>query len=143
MPNAQQILERKGQTLISIDPDASVLDAARLMNEHHIGSLVVLVNGALAGIFTERDIMRRVVARQRDPASTTVRETMTTPVACATPQTPTPELQSVMREKRVRHLPVVQDGQVVGMISIGDLNRAQHAVDEQTIEYLQQYMSVG
>jgi CBS domain-containing protein len=142
MANAQQILARKDGNVVMIDPDATVLDAARMMNEHRIGSLVVAVDGELAGIFTERDIMRRVVADQKDPARTRVREVMTTPVACATPQTTSDELAITMREKRIRHIPVIDDGKVVGMVSIGDINRAQHHVHEQTISYLQQYMSV-
>ena len=143
MPNARHILAGKGRTLISTGPDTTALDAARLMNDHHIGSLVVVSEGRLIGIFTERDVMRRLVAAHRDPASTLVREVMTTPVACATPDTPTAELQATMREKRIRHLPVVEGGRVVGMISIGDLNRVEHEVQERTILYLEQYMSVA
>jgi len=143
MPNADQILKRKGSEVISIEPGATVLDAAQAMNEHHIGSLVVLAQGKLVGIFTERDVMRRVVAEQRDPAKTTVKDVMTHPVACAAPQTAYAELCAVIRDKRIRHLPVVDGDEVVGMISIGDLNRAESSDQAQTIRYLEQYISVA
>ena len=144
MANAQQMLREKGGTLITVTPDASVLKAAERMNEHHIGSLVVTQNERLVGIFTERDILQRVVAKQLDPATTTVSDVMTAAVACATSQTTLDEMKSVMREKRIRHLPVVDtDHHVLGMISIGDLNRTQQNVQERTIRYLEQYMSVS
>jgi CBS domain-containing protein len=142
MANAQQILSRKGTDVISIGPDATVLDAAQLMNDHHIGSLVVLVDGQVAGIVTERDVMRRVVAAQRDPATMTVREAMTTPVACANPRTTSDELRAVMRDKRIRHVPVEENGIVVGLVSIGDLNRVEQEVQDRTIRFLEQFMSV-
>jgi len=143
MANAQQIIDRKGGEVFTVDPGASVLEAARLMNRHHIGSLVVVVDGKLAGIFTERDVMRRVVAKQRDAEKTEVRDVMTYPVACAAPHTAYSELCTVMREKKIRHLPVVDGNRVIGMISIGDLNRADHEQQERTIRYLEQFMSVS
>jgi CBS domain-containing protein len=142
MSTAQHILDAKDPQVVSVAPDATVLEAARLMNEHRIGALVVLANGMLAGIFTERDIMRRIVAEQRDPAATKVGQVMTSPVACATPHTLVDELREVFREKRIRHLPVVDAGKVHGIVSIGDVNRVEQKVREQTIQYLQQYISV-
>ncbi len=143
MANAQQIITEKGNDVVSIGPKKTVLEAAALMNEHHIGSLVVLSRGRLAGIFTERDVMRRVVVEGRDPATTPVGDVMTRSVACAAPHTPCTELSSVMREKRIRHLPVVENDKVIGMISIGDLNRADHDEQVQTIRYLEQFISVS
>ena len=143
MANARQILSEKSkQEVISVDPAASVLEAARMMNEHHIGSLVVLEGDRLQGIFTERDVMRRIVAEGKNPDTTPVRDVMTHPVACAAPHTAYTELCTVMREERIRHLPVVEDDKVLGMISIGDLNRADHDDQEKTIKYLEQFMSV-
>jgi len=142
MPNAQRIIEQKGSEVISIGPDATVLEAASLMNEHRIGSVLVLARGKLVGIFTERDVMRRVVAEELDPATTRVEDVMTKSVACAAPHTTYGELCTVMREKRIRHLPVMDGRKVIGMISIGDLNRVDQAEQEQTIMYLSQYMSV-
>lgn len=143
MPNAGKIIEQKQDELASLPTDATVLAAAQLMNERHIGSVVVMQKQRIVGIFTERDVLRRVVAEQRDPASTRLDAVMTTPVAVAAPATTTDELRSVMRERRIRHIPVVDGDRPVGMVSIGDLNRVQHDVDERTIRYLERYMSVG
>jgi CBS domain-containing protein len=112
------------------------------MNEWHIGSVLVMDGDQLLGIFTERDVMRRVVAAHRDPEMTRLEEVMTSPVACAAPHTTLDELRLVMRVQRIRHIPVARNDQVIGIISIGDLNKAEHDVQEQTILYLAQYMSV-
>lgn len=144
MCEALDLVREKNQTIASLGGDASVLDAANLMNDRRIGSVLVMEGPRLLGIFTERDILRRVVARRRDPASTLLREVMTSPVACALPHTTLEEMRLVVRNRKVRHLPVVDDdGRVLGMVSIGDLNRAEHAVQEQTIHYLEQYISVA
>ena len=143
MPDAENLLSRKKEAVASLPPGATVLDAAKLMNERHIGSVVVVDRGRLVGIFTERDVLRRIVAATRDPARTKLEEVMTTQVACATPKTRLDEIRAVMREKRIRHMPVVDGGLVIGMVSIGDLNRAKHDVQERTIEYLERYMSVS
>jgi len=87
-------------------------------------------------------VLQRVVAAEKDPARTSVAEVMSTPVACAAMQTTSDEIKRTFREKRIRHLPVVEDGRVVGMVSIGDINRAENNAHEQTIKYLEQYVSV-
>jgi CBS domain-containing protein len=143
MPTVDKLIAEKNEPVATLPPDATVLDAAQLMNERHIGSVVVVDRDRLVGIFTERDVLRRIVAATRDPASTKLEEVMTTQVACATPKTRLDEIRAVMREKRIRHMPVVDGGLVTGMVSIGDLNRAEHDVQERTIEYLERYMSVG
>ncbi len=143
MAQAEQLISLKGGTIAALPPSASVLDAAQLMNERHIGSVVVLDKGQLAGIFTERDVMRRVVAERRDPETTILEEVMTRTVAFAAPHTTLDEIRKVMRDKHIRHVPVVEGRRVIGMISIGDLNRAEHDVAVETIRYLEQYMSVG
>ena len=142
MANAAHILSSKHAGVVSVSPQATVLEAAQVMNEHHIGSLVVTEDERLVGIFTERDVMRRVVAAQRDAATTKIADVMTKQVACASRHTTSDELRNVMREQRIRHVPVVEGTVVVGMISIGDLNRAEQAVQEETIRYLEQDMSV-
>lgn len=143
MTTVQRILEHKALRVISIAEDATVLDAARRMNEHRIGALVVTRADKVVGIFTERDILCRVVAEQRDPAQLKVGTVMTTPVAVCTPQTAPDECRAVMRAKRLRHLPVVEDGRLVGMLSIGDLNEAHAQAQAQTIEYLNEYLYGG
>ena len=142
MVTVKDILENKGRQVVSIDHQASVLDAARLMNEHRIGALVVTRGEKVVGIFTERDILNRVVAQRRDPAQTAVHEVMTTPVACCAPQTPRNECRSVMRRRRIRHLPVVENEQLAGIISIGDILEDEGAEQQQTIRYLYEYMNV-
>ncbi len=142
MPTAERLISRKGDPVASLGPGATVLEAARLMNERGIGSVVVIEKSRLVGIFTERDVLRRVVAEQRDPSTTKLAEVMTSPVACATRQTTLDEVRKVMREKHIRHVPVAERKRVIGMISIGDLNKDEHDVQVQTIHYLEQYMSV-
>ena len=143
MPTAKRLLEAKGTDVASLGQEATVPDAVELMNDRHIGSVVVMEDERIVGIFTERDVMIRVVAARRDPTATRLSEVMTTPVACAAPRTTLNELRQVVREKRIRHVPVVEGGRLAGLISIGDLNRAEHDVQEQTIEYMAQYIFGG
>ncbi len=143
MATAEQLISLKGGTVASLGPGATVLEAALLMNERGIGSVIVIDKDRLAGIFTERDVLRRVVAEQRDPATTKLADVMTSPVACAAPHTTLDEIRQVMRERRIRHVPVVNAKRVLGMISIGDLNKAERDVQVETIRYLEQYISVS
>lgn len=140
MATVQSILNRKGARVVTIGEDASVLDAARRMNEHHIGALVVTRGEKVVGIFSERDILNRVVAAQREPSETRVGDVMTSPVLVCAPGTTRDECRAVMREKRVRHLPVVAEGRLVGVVSIGDMYEAVEADQESTIQYLYEYM---
>ncbi len=143
MATAEQLVAIKGNTIASLPPTATVLEAARLMNDRHIGSVLVIEKNRLVGIFTERDVLRRIVAEERPASATALKDVMTRQVACAAPHTTLDEIRHVMREKRIRHLPVLDGHTVVGMISIGDLNKAEHDGQEETIRYLEQYMSVA
>jgi CBS domain-containing protein len=141
MATVQDILATKGPHVQSIGPQASVLDAALLMNEHKIGCLVVLDDGRVVGMFSERDILRRVVAERRDPANTTVADTMTTEVLCCRTHTKLDEARGVMMNRRIRHLPVQDDDEhLCGMISIGDLNAYQLHDHQSTIYVMEQYI---
>lgn len=142
MPTAEAMLRRKGSTVVAVDPTATVLEAANVMNAHQIGSVVVCEGERLVGIFTERDILRRIVAKQREPSATRVGEVMTSTVACCSPRTRLEEIRALMRERRIRHVPVVddKDDRVIGMISIGDLNQAEHEQQEETIRYMEAYI---
>ncbi len=142
MVTVRKILENKGREVVSVDHEAKVVDAARVMNERRIGALVVTRGEKVVGIFTERDILNRVVAQLRDPAATAVHEVMTSPVACCTPDTGRAECRSVMRSRRIRHLPVVKGEQLVGIISIGDILEDEGAEQQETIRYLYEYMNV-
>jgi len=140
MATAQSILDLKGAEVATIDREASVLDAAKLMNSKHIGALVVSTGDRVVGIFTERDILNRVVAVSRDPAKTTVGDVMTAPMACARRDTKLSECRSVMTAKRIRHLPVVEDGRLYGMIWSGDILATEVEDKQATIEYMHEYL---
>lgn len=141
MPTVQSILNEKATSVHTVAADATVHDAACLMNERHIGSLMVLDQDRIAGILTERDIMTRVVAASRVPEQTAVREVMTEDILSCTPGTRLSEARHVMREKRIRHLPVLEQGRLVGMISIGDLNIAENQQLEQTIHHMEDLLT--
>lgn len=140
MLTVRDLLDAKGVAVHTIDHEASVLDAAEGMNQHRIGSLVVTVRGNMAGIITERDILTRVVAAQRPPASTPVHQVMTSKVFTCSPATRLDELRKLMRERRIRHVPVTDGGNLRGMISLGDLNHAKEETLIETIEYLEAYI---
>jgi CBS domain-containing protein len=141
MPTVREILARKGAHVFTIGTGASVMEAACLMNEHKVGSLVVIDQGAVVGMFTERDILQRVVGERRDPDKTPVGEVMTTEVACCTLDTTIEEARVAMKERRVRHLPLVDGGlHLQGLISIGDLNAYEASSQEQTIYLLHEYL---
>jgi CBS domain-containing protein len=141
MATVRDILAVKGTQVLFIDPGATVLDAAMLMNEHKIGSLGVMEEGYLIGIITERDILQRVVVPRRDPGQTPVREVMTTEVVCCQPHTSLAEARGVLKNRRIRHLPVVDElKRLCGMISIGDLNAHDAHDHEMTIHILEEYI---
>src|SRR5262249_50336542 len=105
MATVKNILAVKGSHVMSIGPEATVLDAAELMNERKIGSLVVMSGGQLIGMFSERDILKRVVVPRRDPGQTLVQDVMTTEVVCCQPHTTIEEARGVLKNRRIRHLP--------------------------------------
>ena len=123
MDTVSELLAAKPRRLIGTSAEGSVRQATRVMNDHGIGSLLVLAGGRLVGIFTERDVLRRVVAEGRSPDATSVGEVMTRNVICCSPGDAVEEVADVMRLRRVRHVPVVDaDDLVVGLVSIGDVN---------------------
>ena len=141
MSTVRRILEKKGRTVHSTDATQSVMAAAQLMNKRTIGGLAVIDDGNMVGILTERDILTRVVAAARDPAATTVREVMTSPVATCRPETSVHECIAVMTGKHIRHLPVVDDQGLCGMITSRDLLAFQVTEHEATIRHLKSYAS--
>jgi CBS domain-containing protein len=141
MSTVQDLLSEKGVKVHSIDPGTTVLDATQRMNQYKIGALVAMHDGQVVGMFTERDVLRRVVAEQRDPATAMVGEVMTTEVVCVTPATDLDEVGAVMQSKRIRHVPVCDDdGRLLGMVSIGDLNAWRSTNQQATIHYLNEYI---
>lgn len=135
------LLALKGKDVWSIDPDAPVLDAIRLMAERHIGAVPVMRGGELLGILSERDYARKVILMGRSSADTPVRDIMSTPVTTISPDEAVHNCMEIMTQRRIRHLPVVDKGKVVGMISIGDLVKAVIEEQQQTIDQLERYIA--
>lgn len=141
MPSVRDILLYKGPNVLLIGPSATVLEAAELMNQHKVGSLVVMDGPRLVGMFTERDILTRVVVPRLDPGVTLVNEVMTPEVVCCRLHTKLDELRAVMKNRRIRHVPVVDEAdQLLGLISIGDLNAHEAHDFEVTIHVLEEYI---
>ena len=141
MATVRDLLARKGTDVVSIAPTASVLEAAQLMNERSIGGLLVVgPDQQLVGIFTERDILRRVVAANRVPAATTVGDVLTADVTTCLPETSVEECGAIMTTRRIRHLPVVDAGGLHGVVTSGDVLAYQVAEQQETIQYMNSYM---
>lgn len=117
------LLDEKGRAVHTVAPDATVVEAVDAMNAQRVGALLVVEHGEPIGIFTERDVLRRVVMPGLPPASTRVRDVMTDEVIVVTPKTTVEEAMAIVTEKRCRHLPVMEEEGVTGIISIGDLTR--------------------
>jgi CBS domain-containing protein len=143
MKTIQQLLGDKGSQVWSIGPDASVYDALVLMAEKQIGALLVEDDGGTIGLLSERDYARSVILRGRTSKETLVRDVMSKPVVCTRPDQTLEEAMALMTEKRVRHLPVIADGKVVGLISIGDLIKSIISEHKFIIEQLEHYISSG
>jgi CBS domain-containing protein len=143
MATVRHLLERKEHALWSIGPDDPVLEVIELMAEHHVGALPVIRNGELLGIVSERDYARKVALLGRSATETPVWQIMTSPVVTVTRETSVSDCMQLVTLHRVRHLPVVEDGQVLAMVSIGDLVKA--VIDEQQhqIEDLERYIRSG
>jgi CBS domain-containing protein len=138
MRNARHLLQDKGSAIHSVTPDDSVLDAIRRMAEQHIGALLVMTGSTLVGIVSERDYARKVILKDRSSRDTRVADIMSAPVITVAPEATVDDCMHTVTEHRVRHLPVVADGQVIGVLSIGDLVKA--VIDEQA-EQIQQLHS--
>jgi signal-transduction protein with cAMP-binding, CBS, and nucleotidyltransferase domain len=141
MKLVQHLLDSKGRDIISVTADTSVLDAIKLMADKTVGSLLVMQGGELRGIVTERDYARKVIIKGRSSESTEVGEIMTSEVVTASMQDTVNHCMTVMTERKIRHLPVVDDGVVIGMISIGDLVQAIISDQQEEIEHLEHYIS--
>jgi len=141
MKTIAQILEGKPAEIITIRPADSVLVALEVLAAYNIGALPVLENHRLVGIFSERDYARKVVLKGLTSAITEVREIMTSQVLCASPQHSVMECMALMTDKHIRHLPVVDQGQLLGMLSIGDLVKAIIEDQQFQIQQLESYIN--
>ena len=137
----RQLLDHKSSGIYSIRPDASVLEALELMAREDISSVLVTEGEELRGIFTERDYARKVILRGRNSRDTVIRELMTSQLITITPQHTIEDCMSIMTERHIRHLPVMDGGQVVGVVSIGDVVKSIISDQEATIQQLAGYIS--
>jgi|WetSurSiteA1Bulk_404760.scaffolds.fasta_scaffold21614_2 CBS domain-containing protein/formate hydrogenlyase subunit 6/NADH:ubiquinone oxidoreductase subunit I len=140
MTNVRDILEEKGHEVWTIASDATVFEALRTLEKKNVGALVVAEAGQPVGIFSERDYARKVVLKNISSPTTLVREVTTSPIYCVKPETTTEECMVLMTEKRIRHLPVVSEGKLAGLVSIGDIVKALIGEQKVLIEKLNDYI---
>lgn len=141
MKRVRDILELKGRQVWSVEPEVTVFDALKLMAEKEIGALTVMDGEKLIGIVSERDYARKVILLGRSSPTTAVKEIMTQRVVCTHLEQPIEECMALVTEKRVRHLPVIEEGKIVGLISIGDLVKSIIADQKFIIEQLERYIT--
>jgi len=140
MATVRHLLDRKGRAIFSVGPDDPVLEGIRLMAEHHVGALLVMKADQLVGIVSERDYARKVILKGRSSAETPVSQIMSSPVVTVTLNSSVQECMQLMTARHLRHLPVLDGGKVIGMVSIGDLVKAVMEEQKQTIEQLESYI---
>jgi CBS domain-containing protein len=143
MNQVSEILGDKGRDVLKIDAEASALDAVRQMVGANIGSLLVTDGDAVTGIVTERDYLRRVAEEGPTDENVTVRDIMSSPLIVVSPETEIDECMAVMTDRRIRHLPVVEEGDVVGVVSIGDVVKFKSKQQSFEIRYLTDYITSG
>jgi len=141
MLRVRQLLTTKGHDVWSIDAEEPVLEAIQIMADRRVGALPVLRGGELAGIISERDYARKVILLGRSSAETPVWQIMSSPAITVTPEETVQRCMEIMTERRIRHLPVVDSGRMVGMISIGDCVRAVIEDQKDTIQQLERFIS--
>lgn len=140
MTTVKDVLAEKGSDVWTISPEDKVLDALKLMAEKDVGALPVVFNKGLVGILSERDYARKVVLRGKSSLDTPVKDIMTTRVCFVAPETTTQECMAVMTKNRIRHLPVLQDEKLLGIISIGDIIKAVIVQQKVSIDHLENYI---
>jgi CBS domain-containing protein len=141
MQTVSQLLRVKGGEVFSVAPQDSVLHAIEVMATRHVGALLVMSQGSLIGIISERDYARKVILKNRSSHDTPVSDIMTSPAVSVTPEDTVHNCMQIMTERRFRHLPVVKGGRVVGMLSIGDLVKAVIQDQTEQIEQLERYIA--
>jgi len=143
MGRVSEILRGKGTDVLKIDASATVFDAIKKIVEMNVGSILVTEGDDVVGIMTERDYLRKIAVHGRTSRETLVAEIMTSPLVYVTPDTSIEESMAIMTDRRIRHLPVVENDDVVGIISIGDLVKFQTREQSFQIQYLTEYISGG
>jgi CBS domain-containing protein len=137
----KEILDEKGHDVLKIEADVQVFEAVKQMVDAGVGSLLVTDGGSVAGIFTERDYLRRMTLEGRDDKETAVRDVMSAPLVVVTPDTAIDECMAVMTDRRIRHLPIVEGGDVIGILSIGDVVKFKSKQQSFEIKYLTDYIT--
>jgi CBS domain-containing protein len=140
MNQLSEILDEKGHEVLRIEADASVFEAVKRMVEANVGSLLVTEGGEITGIVTERDYLRRVALEGRTDTETAVREIVSSPLIVVTPETTVDECMALMTDRRIRHVPVVDGGEVVGIVSIGDVVKFKSKRQSFEIQFLHDYI---
>lgn len=143
MARIAEILRRKGSDVLKIEASATVFDAIKKIVEHNVGSILVTQAGEVIGIMTERDYLRKIAIFGRTSHDTLVEQIMTSPLIYITPETSIEESMAIMTDRRIRHLPVVENDEVIGVVSIGDLVKFQTQEQSFQIKYLTEYISGG
>lgn len=141
MKTVAELLRVKPSRVVSVSPEQTVLDAIKVLAQEDIGAAIVMSGGRIAGIFSERDYTRKIVLKGRSSDTTKVQEVMTPNVIVVSPRTKTRECMQLMSEKNIRHLPVVEEGRCIGMVSIRDIVSDIIADQDFTIEQLEHYIS--
>ncbi len=140
MKTARQLLAVKGNAILSVAPSSKVHDALISMEKHHVGALLVIDTGRLVGIFSERDYARNIALKDKHPKNTLVSEIMSPKVITVSPEQTTEDCMNLMSDKRIRHLPVIENGQVIGVLSIGDLVKETITYQQFLIQQLENYI---
>jgi CBS domain-containing protein len=135
------VLNQKGQNIWHVSPEACVYDAIEIMADKHVGALMVISEGNLVGVVSERDYARKVILQGKSSKQTQVKEVMTSPAIFVTPAQTIEECMRIMTDKHIRHLPVVEDGKILGVVSIGDLVKWIISAQQQTISHLHNYIT--
>jgi CBS domain-containing protein len=143
LKSVRQVLNDKGYAVETVTPETSVYDALQKMSNRGVGALVVLKDGEIRGFFSERDYARKVILQGKHSKDTRVEEIMTRRVITLEPQQTVEACMVLMTEKRVRHLPVVEEGRLIGIVSIGDIVKAIIEAQRLTIEELESYITSG
>jgi CBS domain-containing protein len=143
MGQVSEILDEKGHRVLMIDADASVLEAVKQMVAANVGSLLVTDDGEIAGVVTERDFLRSVAGDDGSDSEASVREIMSSPLIVVTPQTSVDECMALMTNRRIRHVPVVENGEVTGIVSIGDVVKFKSREQSFEIQFLHDYIAAG
>ena len=135
------VLKQKGQDIWYVSPDACVYDAIEIMADKYVGALLVVSDGNLVGVVSERDYARKVILQGKSSKQTQVKEIMTSPAIFVTPEHTVEDSMRIMTDKHIRHLPVVEDGKILGVVSIGDLVKWMISAQQQTISQLHSYIT--